>query len=238
MPWRRIHIARESQNCSDRQYYHRIDPESKHERSHHGRQVVRVHIDSRKRHQQQKSRKTESNEDRIHALMNLGYLKREAEFVCLAALHSGFFLRRQYREYRGTKPGYADKHLLARLINLRHCRILTLGPRTQVCHLSSRPLYARIGEPDNRHRRMRSGLSIKVKLMALDYVLAHSEVPYLATEEEKVDFFCGRLGIGKSRLPTKTYRSKTGETTTDRYFVEKFPVVASKHDSHEVRTWP
>ncbi len=37
-----------------------------------------------------------SSAERIAALKGLGYTEREAAFLCLAALHGGYFLRRQY----------------------------------------------------------------------------------------------------------------------------------------------
>ena len=45
--------------------------------------------------------------------------------------------------------------------------------------------------------------------MALDYVLAHPEVLFLATEEEKVNYFTRKLGIDLACLPTRIYYSKT-----------------------------
>ncbi len=164
-----------------------------------------------------------TNEERIRTLKDFGYADREAEFLCMAALHSGFFLRRQYLEYLGAKSGYADDLLIQRIVNLGHGRLAVLR-QTQLCHLSSRAFYTAIGEPDNRHRRMRPLGAIRIKLMALDYVLAHPDATYLATETEKLWFFCGKLGIAKENLPARTYRSKTGSSTTDRYFVDKFPI--------------
>jgi hypothetical protein len=48
--------------------------------------------------------------ERIKALQALGYNKREAAFLCLAAPHSGYFLRRQ----EGVKKsGYSQLRLAA-----------------------------------------------------------------------------------------------------------------------------
>jgi hypothetical protein len=152
---------------------------------------------------------------RVQALRNLGYATREAEFLCLAALHSGYFLRRQYRAFLGTKPGAADDLLVAKIRNLGHGRVLTLGFKTQLCHLSARPFYRAIGQENNRHRRMRSDLSIKTKLMILDYVLASPGQTWLATEEERVDYFCCRLAIEPGVLPRKIYRSQATRPPSD-----------------------
>jgi len=57
---------------------------------------------------------------------------------------------------------------------------------------------------------------VKAKLMAFDYVLANQEHRYLATEDEKVGYFTGELGIKIDSLPTKIYSSRKTESTTDR----------------------
>ena len=43
-----------------------------------------------------------TGDERIARLEELGYTEREAAFLVLAALHSGYFLRRQYQEFLGT----------------------------------------------------------------------------------------------------------------------------------------
>src|SRR5207248_10750631 len=58
----------------------------------------------------------------------------------------------------------------------------------------------------------------------LDYVLAHREARFLATEEARVAYFAER-GIDHARLPQLVYRARRGGPSTARYFVEKFPLV-------------
>jgi len=165
-----------------------------------------------------------TNDQRIQALEELGYTHREATFLCLAALHSGFFLRRQYLEFVESDRGRADDQLITRLCNHGHVRVITGKARILIYHLCSRPFYVAIGEGENRNRRMRPMCAIKAKLMALDYVLAHPEVSFLATEEEKVDYFSRNLGIDLACLPTKIYYAKSKNPETRRYFVDKFPI--------------
>ncbi len=165
-----------------------------------------------------------TNEDTIRAIEALGYSGREARFLRLVALHSGFFLRRQYREFAGTVAGRPDDLLVTRLINLNHGSFIAGKANTLVYHLSSRTFYRAIGQDDNRHRRMRTRFAIKAKLMALDYVLSHQDATFLATEEEKLEYFTGRLGIARENLPAKIYRSETSHSATTRYFVDKFPI--------------
>ena len=65
---------------------------------------------------------------------------------------------------------------------------------------------------------------IRTKLAVLDFVLAHLDYRYLETETEKVDYFCRKLSINRAALPAKRYKGAIREKTTDRYFVDKFPL--------------
>ena len=165
-----------------------------------------------------------TNDERIQALEELGYTERESAFLCLAALHSGYFLRRQYSGFLGHSAGCADDTLVRKLISKEHAREISTSRRTLLYHLCSRPLYGAIGQPDNRHRRERPPFAIKAKLMALDFVLQNPGNRFLATEEEKVAHFAGNRGVPKDQLPAKAYRSHTSGQVTERYFVEKFPI--------------
>lgn len=44
-----------------------------------------------------------TDSERIRSLMSLGYIKREAGFLLLVALHSGYFVRRQYQGFAGYR---------------------------------------------------------------------------------------------------------------------------------------
>jgi hypothetical protein len=65
---------------------------------------------------------------------------------------------------------------------------------------------------------------MRTKLAILDFVLAHPDYRYLGTEAEKVDYFCRKLGISRALLPAKRYSGAIRQKTTDRYFVDKFPL--------------
>ena len=60
------------------------------------------------------------NDERISRIQSFGYNVTEASFLCAAALHSGFFLRRQYAAYTGKVAGYADVALSEKA--LKNCR--------------------------------------------------------------------------------------------------------------------
>ena len=168
-----------------------------------------------------------TNPERIEALTALGYSEREAAFLCLAALHGGYFLRRQYCDFIGKEIGGTAAAFVEKLLAQQHAAAITAFNNTKIYHLGSRPLFHAIGEPDNRNRRKHAPELIKTRLMSLDFVLAHRDYRYLATEREKLDYFSGTLGLAPSDLPDKRYVSlKTGSTTT-RYFVDKYPIFLS-----------
>jgi len=156
--------------------------------------------------------------------MALGYTEREALFLCLAALHGGFFLRRQFCQFIASHSGGADAVLIEKLINTGHGIGVTGCQKATIYHISARPFYAALGQEDNRNRRMRPPVSIKNRLMALDYILDHPPHQYLATEQEKVYYFTHTLGLDPGDLPEKPFRSPKGEDSTIRFFVEKYPI--------------
>lgn len=164
---------------------------------------------------------------RVSHLQSLGYNATEASFLCLAALHSGFFLRRQYAAFTGKVPGYADVTLGEKAVRNGHVRVTALRHNRMLYHLYSKPFYSALGEEDNRNRRRREPQAIKHRLMALDFVLANRACQFFPTEAEKLAFFGGALGIDYQYLPQKVYRGAQGAVATTRYFVDKSPVYSN-----------
>ena len=82
-------------------------------------------------------------------------------------------------------------------------------------------LYRALGAEDIRHRRAASEAVLMRRLLSLDYVLEHPDLPWLPTESEKVGAF-EALGIERRILPSRLYRGAAGNTR--RYFPLKLPV--------------
>jgi len=152
------------------------------------------------------------------ALRRFGYTAREASFLATAALHSGYFLARQFLPARGK----AADQFCRKVLNLAHGTAVSYVNRTRLFHLSAKPIYAALGQSDNRHRRRRDPDQIVAKLMALDFVLQHPGFDFLPTEDDKLRFFLGERGLSKSALPTKIYAGKGSNTS--RFFVDKYPI--------------
>jgi hypothetical protein len=172
-----------------------------------------------------------TNEQRIASLQSAGYTEREAAFLCLAALHSGYFVRRQFSFFIGKNSGQLDENFLKRALGNNHVRATTYRADRILYHIGSKPLYDLIGEPDNRNRRQHQVFTIKCRVMALDFVLQHRTCKFAATEREKLDLFCGRFSIDIEHLPAKLYRATSSANSTTRYFVDKYPIFVTDADS-------
>ncbi len=165
--------------------------------------------------------------ERVQALSRFGYSEPEGTFLCLAALHGGYFLRRQYASFIGGKDGGNVTQLVQKALAQGHLRSSTWRQNTQLYHLCARPFYEALGQGENRNRRTREVLTIKNRVMGFDFVLAHGDVRYLATEQEKLDYFTGTLNLKVDQLPAKLYRSRKSSSATTRYFLEKYPLFLS-----------
>jgi hypothetical protein len=168
--------------------------------------------------------------EQFAALGRYGYEGEQAEFACLAALHGGHFVPRQYVQFlrRSEAVDYATatqrlRQFLDRLFDDGHGTALVFGAGEPVYRMSGRSLYKAIGQENNRNRRERQPSTIKQKLMGFDYVLAHPAMRFLATEQEKLAYFCDACKVASDVLPGKTYAAAMANPTR-RYFVEKYPI--------------
>ena len=91
----------------------------------------------------------------------------------------------------------------------------------RVCRIFSRGLYRALGTEHIRHRRTASADVLMRRLLSLDYVIEHPDLPWLPTEPEKVAAF-EALGIERELLPSRLYRGAAGDTRC--YFPLKLPV--------------
>src|SRR5215471_19759449 len=163
-------------------------------------------------------------ESSIDNLRGLGYTEDEARFLYLVATHSGYFSTRQYLAFTSAKSGAKSMAFTQKLLGRGHARAHLVLRNGRIYHLYSRLLYRAMARENLRNRHEHSVDHIRIKLAILDFVLAHLDYRYLETEAEKVHYFCKELGIERSVLPAKRYAGAIREKTTDRYFVDKFPM--------------
>jgi hypothetical protein len=154
--------------------------------------------------------------DPISSLEAVGYLEREASFLYLVAIHSGYFLRRQFCQFVKRDRGALPTRFLEKASRLHHVRIIECGQGRHIYHLASKPVYEAIGRPGSQNRRIKGDLHIKSRLMVLDFILGHLNANVLDNEAGKVDFFTTQCGVRLGLLPRSL-----------RYFPDGFPILVS-----------
>lgn len=159
--------------------------------------------------------------DPIQSLETVGYVGREASFLYLVAVHSGYFLRRQYHRFTQRESGRMATRFLTKAHRHRHIQVIECGQRRHIYHLTAKPVYAALGLAGSQHRRIKSDAHIKSRLMVLDFVLDHLDADILFTEASKVDFFTTQCGVKLELLP----QSYVGRLL---YFSEGFPFLVSR----------
>jgi hypothetical protein len=156
--------------------------------------------------------------DPIVSLESIGYLEREASFLYLVAVHSGYFLRRQYYRFAGREGGTLVAQLLKKALLRHHVRVIECGHGWHVYHLTSKPVYEALGRKDSQNRRIKGDGHIKSRLMVLDFILSNLGASPLEDEFSKVDFFTTQCGVRRELLP----RSYAGRLM---YFSDGFPIL-------------
>ena len=160
---------------------------------------------------------------REKVLEAFGWSGRKAEWIALVCLHSGVFTRRQATRFLDTHHDRARRMVHALIAQGLAAEETVPGIRGigRVCRIYARRLYRAFGAEHIRHRRAASPHVLVRRLLSLDYVIEHLDLPWLPTEPEKVAAF-EALGIEKNLLPSRLYRGAAGDTR--RYFPIKLPV--------------
>ena len=160
---------------------------------------------------------------RDEALTSFGWKGRKAEWIALVCLHSGVFTRAQATRFLDTHHERARRLVLAMIGQGLAAEETVPGIRGigRVCRIFSRQIYRALGAEHIRHRRTASPEVLLRRLLSLDYVIDHPDLPWLPTEPEKVAAF-EALGVDRRLLPVQVYRGAAG--TTRRHFPLKLPV--------------
>jgi hypothetical protein len=139
--------------------------------------------------------------DPIPMLENAGYTEQEAAFLYLVAVHSGYFLRRQFSRFvHRDRGGLADK-FIHKALRLDHLQVIECGQARHVYHLTSRPMYQTILRSDSQHRRFKGFGYMQSRLLILDFVLDNLSNTILEDEVSKVEFFTTRCSVPSELLP-------------------------------------
>jgi hypothetical protein len=154
--------------------------------------------------------------------------------------HSGVFVGRQYAKFAGITHGQKLHDFIEKLLVRRLATPIELGStgRTRIFHVHHKPLYAAIGEPDNRNRRRATIDRVIERLMILDGVFADRSVTWLGSEREKRRYFKQRLGdhLWDDEYPRLVF-GKTPNVTV-RYFPDKLPIGYDRDHRRHVFMYP
>jgi hypothetical protein len=137
-------------------------------------------------------------ESQLANLRGFGYTEVEARFLYLVATHSGYFTVPQFLSFARAKSGKRSAQLVEKLFRLGHARGQRYTRRSVLYHLGSREIYDAIGKAHLRNRRDHELAHIKIRLLALDFILAYPDDTYFETAEQKRAYFTERLGLNES----------------------------------------
>ena len=160
----------------------------------------------------------------IERIKDLGYTEPEARFLYIVAVFSGYFTLGHFRLFTQSSFGKRSSSFAQKLLKNGHATVRDYMQRGLTFHLFSRTIYGAIEKDNLRNRKRHSFDFIRTRLVLLDFVLANQELAYLETEQDKVDFFCKKLGVSKDFLPAKLYQGASAGPPAVRYFVDKFPL--------------
>jgi hypothetical protein len=139
--------------------------------------------------------------DPIPLLENAGYTEQEAAFLYLVAVHSGYFLRRQFSRFVQRDRGGLAAKFIQKALRLGHLQVIECGQARHVYHLTSRPIYQTILLADSQHRRFKGFGYLQSRLLILDFVLDNLSDSILESEASKVDFFTTQCDVAFELLP-------------------------------------
>jgi hypothetical protein len=163
--------------------------------------------------------------DPIQELGKLGYTEREAAFLYLVGIHSGYFLRRQYLAFIEREDGAMVQRFLQKVVELQHAHPVEYAAGRHIYHLKSKLIYRILGQEDSQNRRVKGDRQIQARLMQADYLLDHFGEQFLETSKQKMAFF-QKLRVPLESLPQTRY-GNNGEIS---YFPDRFPI-AIKQES-------
>ena len=158
----------------------------------------------------------------------LGFTGLQAEWITLVCLHSGLFTRDQAGAFLQLAPrtarDFVHALLEARISGRSVANSQTVDGRW-IYRIFSKTIYRELGLTNVRHRREASIEVMRRRLLSLDFVLDHPDLPWLATEQEKVACF-ERLGIDPELLPKRIYYGRANGRV--RYFHIKMPLAVEQ----------
>jgi hypothetical protein len=171
-------------------------------------------------------------EERVQAVGALGFTERQARFLVMVALHSGYCLRRQYETFAGIRYGKNVRAFLDGLVSRGLAdRAVVRADRGLIYHLRGRAIYEAIGEGDNRNRRPASAAQMARKVMLLDVVIGRPRARWFTTERDKLNLLVNQCGVPARVLLGRSVGQPADDEATVRCFTRKLPIFLTQDDS-------
>jgi hypothetical protein len=175
-------------------------------------------------------------QDHLDGLRDFGFNEQEAHFLYLAATHSGYFTRHQFLSFTHQTKGCLVHRFTTKLLTQHHAQATQYGHKTYVFKLTSRKIYDLIGKQELRDHRFHTADFIRKRLLVLDFVLAHPDLQYLESHQEKLKFFHEQLGVTASPLLGQAGSTRDLDPNLNRFFKDRFPVFVSPRNGTTPRS--
>jgi hypothetical protein len=165
-----------------------------------------------------------TSEGRVQAIVEFGFIERQARFLETVMRHGGVCVPRQFATFAGIANGgdktnaFFDKLVNGQYAVACDCR----HNRARLFHVHHKPLYRAIGEAESRFRRPVPARRAVERLMLLDAVLSSPGLTWLTSDREKATHFTGLT----AHVPTKDPSDPTvdGNRRTVGAFRSTFPI--------------
>jgi hypothetical protein len=162
------------------------------------------------------------------AVEAFGYSEQEASFLWLVTAFSGHFLLAQWRSFAGIPRGKRQQRLADRLLDNGHANGYEYHGSHRY-HVYSKPLYRLFAREDSSNRRRGAAILVTQRLGALDFVLAHQDVRFLLSEEDRQAACVARGVTDSAALPRRTYHMHgRRRPPVDALFPDRFPMLADE----------
>ena len=179
-----------------------------------------------------------------------GFPARDAEWLARVALHGGLFLRSQYEAGLGVSRT-AGQRVVERLV------AAGLGVEVDggagfghYFHLTARAVYRAVGMGDSRLRRKAARGATLQRLLALDCVIAHVDLPWIPGRERAIEML-GERGVPEKNLPQRAYTGSGAAPARVVYLPARWPLALGDafavwafpdsaqtgNPRHDLRTW-
>ena len=152
-----------------------------------------------------------------------GFPSRDAEWLARVALHGGLFLRSQYEAGVGVDRSAAHR-LVERLVAVGAGREVDGGAGFgRYFHVTAPSVYQAVGMGDSRLRRRAGRGATLQRLLALDCVIAHVDLPWIPGREGALAALRQR-GVPEEALPQRTYSGSSAAPSKVVYMPARWPL--------------